>query len=112
MADFAQWSIAAETALGFKAGTFLEAYNANRTAANHTVLESSTVVCAILDMFASTVGVKTPAIKEWKGTATDLIREISVGQDIKAKGWPKSAKVLEWDAPATGTKLPARGNRD
>jgi len=94
MADFAQWSIAAETALGFKAGTFLEAYNANRTAANHTVLESSTVVCAILDMFASTVGVKTPAIKEWKGTATDLIREISVGQDIKAKGWPKSAKVL------------------
>src|SRR5262249_3186569 len=70
MADFAVWVTAAESALGWKAGTFLAAYKGNRTEANELALEVSPV----------TAVVKTLIEKEntaWEGTARELLTVLS-----------------------------------
>jgi hypothetical protein len=41
MADFAQWAVAAEPALGLKEGEFMRAYVGNRESANDLALEAS-----------------------------------------------------------------------
>jgi hypothetical protein len=44
MADFAEWAVAGERALGWPAGSFEAAYRANRQEANETALEASPLV--------------------------------------------------------------------
>ena len=43
MADFAEWSVAAEDPLGLEEGAFLRAYDGNRREANAAALESSSI---------------------------------------------------------------------
>jgi hypothetical protein len=88
MADFAMWVTAAEPALGLPAGQFLAAYEANRQTANQTALESSLVVSALQAMLEKRNG------RTFEGTATALLREISLGQDTRVKEWPKNARAL------------------
>src|SRR5262249_24784048 len=88
MADFAQWVIPAEPALGLEEGDFLKAYADNRDAANQTALESCPIVTALAAMFKGRKGVV------FEGTATQLLNAISVGQDTRAKGWPKTPRPL------------------
>jgi hypothetical protein len=68
MADFAQWVVACSPSLEFTGDDFLEAYEANRMAANQSALESSVIIHYILDVVA--LGNK------WEGTAADLLREL------------------------------------
>lgn len=86
MADFAQWAVAAENALGLKPGEFLSAYSDNRETANMTALESSPVVTALFAMLK-----REPT---FEGTATDLLHKLEIGTDTRVKGWPKVARVL------------------
>jgi hypothetical protein len=50
MADFANWSVAAEPAWGIPEGSFLEAYQGNQAEAQDIALESSSVAQAVLAM--------------------------------------------------------------
>jgi hypothetical protein len=88
MADFARWGAACERA-AWKAGSFLDAYNANRLGAVETVLEAD-IVATVLRGFI--VGQTA-----WKGTATKLLEVLtaSAGETIaKTKEWPKTPKTL------------------
>jgi hypothetical protein len=87
MADFTQWAIAAEGALGLKPGEFLKAYADSRQTANEAALESSPVVTALLAMLKRNNG-------NFEGTATELLNELGIGEDTRAKGWPKTPRVL------------------
>jgi hypothetical protein len=64
LADFAVWVQAAEPALGWSPGTFLNAYDENRTEAHSLALEGSPVADLVREL-ARTEG-------PWTGTATDL----------------------------------------
>jgi hypothetical protein len=86
-ADFAQFASAAEPALGLAPGTFMQAYLDNRETANQTALESSPVVAALMAMLQRSGGT-------FQGTATQLREAISLGQDTRAKSWPKNARAL------------------
>jgi hypothetical protein len=67
MADFAMWVCAAEPALGWQEGLFLEAYGRNRAEANALALEASTLVQPIM---------RIADRGEWQSTATALQSEL------------------------------------
>jgi hypothetical protein len=102
MADFAQWVVAGEEALGLKRGAFLEAYRANRELGNQLALESSAVAMALTVMLKRCKG-------SFKGTATELYDEVSIGQDTRAKGWPKTPRVLSGMLARLAPNLRAAG---
>jgi hypothetical protein len=88
MADFAQWVVAAEPALGLKEGEFLRAYKSNRADANQIALESCKVSDDIMKLVKK---------KAFFGTATELLTQLEIGmsdQDRRAKEWPKNARSL------------------
>jgi NrS-1 polymerase HBD domain len=68
MSDFATWIVAAEPALPWEPGRFLEAYAANRQAMDDLALD--------LDRFASIIIEMMRHCGEWSGTATDLLEEV------------------------------------
>jgi hypothetical protein len=67
MADFAKWVSAAEPALGWTEGSFLEAYRQNRMEANAIALEAS-LLCKPIAHIADH--------GPWQGTATELQAEL------------------------------------
>jgi hypothetical protein len=88
MADFALWVTAAESALGWKAGTFLSVYSQNRETANELALEGSLVAAPV-----KTLVEKGP----WEGTAKELLDILTAPlseKDAKAKDWPKTPLTL------------------
>ncbi|MDP9366356.1 MAG: hypothetical protein M3Q10_19395, partial [Chloroflexota bacterium] len=90
LADFAEWVVAAEPALPWTRGAFLEAYAGNQADANDLTLEGSPVAQAVRDLV---VGRTEP----WLGTATDLLKalEAVVDEQVKKqKAWPASARTL------------------
>lgn len=92
MADFAMWATAAEPALGFQDGTFMNAYSGNRAEAVQETLESDPVGAAIVQLSND----KLPE-GEWTGTATELLSRLeSIVEDRvkKSSTWPKSARKL------------------
>ncbi len=106
MADFAIWSTAAESGLGFEPGTFERAYNSNRQAANHLALESKSVSPFILQL------VKTTGI--WSGTFTELLTELNclLGRNMperKPKDWPDNPRKLSADMQRLAPNLRAVG---
>jgi hypothetical protein len=87
MADFALWASAAEAAPGWKPGTFLSAYEANRASANELVLDSSDVAT----LLRASVG------DEWAGTASQLLMMLNEKADDatrKRRDWPSSPQTL------------------
>jgi putative DNA primase/helicase len=90
MADFAKWSVAAETALGFKPGTFLAAYEGNQAEANSVAIESSIIGPLILNLMQDQ--------ELWQGTVKDLLELLegsyATESAMKRKEWPKSARKL------------------
>jgi hypothetical protein len=89
MADFSKWVMAAESGLGWESGSFMTAYNENRSTAVGIGLESDVLAQAIIDFQKD--------YPTWDGTATDLINalEENVSEKIlKSKLWPKAANVL------------------
>ena len=89
MADFALWVTAAEEALGWEAGTFLQAYDNNRQAANVLALESSPIVEPLTRLARRKDG--------FRGTATALLTELNgyIDNNIRRqKGWPSTPQGL------------------
>lgn len=82
MADFAKWSAAAETGLGYPKGTFAALYDANREDVNEMTL-SGPVAKALAKYLAEH--------KSFDGTATELLREL---EPYLQADRPKNAQVL------------------
>lgn len=90
MADFAAWIVAAEPALPWKPGAFLDAYSNNRVDANDLTLEASPVAQAVRD-FMQERG------EPWTGSATELLTElegVTTEKIRKLKTWPTSGQTL------------------
>ena len=89
MADFAAWVVAAETALGWPAGTFLAAFHRNLESANDLALESSAVARPLLELLEQN--------GEWNGPASDLLESLSkrvTDQTKQTKDWPKNGRSM------------------
>jgi len=89
MADFAIWVTAAERALGWPAGTFLEVYCGNRIAANELALESSLVGPPLLQLLKEE--------GDWNGTASELLTALEervTDQIQRQKSWPKVSRSM------------------
>jgi len=87
MADFSQWVVGAEPALGLKEGYFMRAYTGNRESANDLALEASPA-SALIVAFVEDCG-------RWDGTASELLTELNsrASDEVKKQyGWPKSAQ--------------------
>jgi hypothetical protein len=89
MADFARWVSACESGLGWSAGTFMAAYDRNRSAANVLAIESH-IIGPVLMVFMENR-------ERWAGTYGQLLSELDQIASDKIKrldGWPKSARNL------------------
>jgi hypothetical protein len=90
MADFAIWVTAAEPALGWESGAFLEAYNSNREQANELALDAAVIVPPLRELLAAKDG-------HWQGTATELLHDLDAQapeRTRKAQGWPTNGRAL------------------
>ena len=88
MADFAQFIQAAEPALPWSRGQFLEAYRTNRAAASAILTEGDCVANALLE-FMNTQGAS------WSGLASDLyglLSKISKRDRRLPRGWPGNTR--------------------
>ena len=88
MADFATWNIAAEQAMGFPEGAFIEAYRRKRADTNPQLLEMSLV------------GQEMMKLGEFQGTAQELLDKLNRGAEWnsseiqKSRDWPKAPNIL------------------
>ena len=88
MADFALWATACETAY-WPPGTFMEAFNQNREAVIAGVIDADPVAAAVRALMAN--------LKDWRGTASGLLRELADlagDQSTRSKFWPNSPRAL------------------
>ena len=91
MADFAEWVVAAEPALPWDPGTFLDAYAGNRGSANELAIEAASIGPAIVGLMQEN------AI--WTGMVKDLLAELdserhSDQRTRNRQDWPKTPKGL------------------
>lgn len=87
MADFALFSTACETALWDTPGTFMNAYNENRSSTIDDVLDASPVAAAVRLFMATR--------QSWTGTATQLLEAISEQAAVATdRSWPKSGRGM------------------
>ena len=86
MADFVQWTAAAEPALPWASGTFLKAYDSSRQGANATAIESSPVGPAVEGLIHGRGW--------WEGIAKELLAELedhhAGDKTLKRRDWPHS----------------------
>jgi hypothetical protein len=89
MADFAVWGTAAEPALGWPDGSFMNALQNNRDAAHRLALEASPIAQALIDV----------AGEGFSGTMTELLKRINADHPDynRQLGWPKTVKKLSGD---------------
>jgi Domain of unknown function (DUF3854) len=88
MADFAEWVVAAEPALGLPEGRFLKAYTGNRSEANDIALEASPIGEPLRELVGQ---------GSFEGTMSDLLarlEELASELVTRQRGWPKSARAL------------------
>jgi hypothetical protein len=88
MADFAEWVVAAEPALGLPEGSFLAAYTGNRAEANDIALEASPVGEPLRELLAE---------GPFEGTTSELLERLEdlAGERLTdRRGWPKTARAL------------------
>lgn len=89
MADFAHWITAAEPALPWESGRFMEAYERNQKEALNILLES--------DILATIISSFMKPGKTWEGTATELLdelREFAPDETAGNRSFPKAANTL------------------
>ena len=104
MADFAAFGEAAGRALGWKPGTMLSDYSANRKEATATQIEESSLATAILKRAYHGM--------HWRGTASELLEELNemVGRKRGSLGrWPKSPSSLTNELRRIAPALRTRG---
>lgn len=107
MADFARWVIAAESALGWKDGTFLRVYDGNKTDAYETAINANPVAQAVVSLMDKW------SDDTWKGTPTDLYIVLSAqvddGRGKKPVGWPVNAQKMTDRLNEAAPALRSRG---
>jgi hypothetical protein len=85
MADFAEWIVAAEPALSWEPGTFLNVYAKSRAAAASVEMEASPVGPAILRFMETRT--------EWRGMMADLHQLLTNNANLhdltEQRSWPK-----------------------
>jgi putative DNA primase/helicase len=86
MADFARWCIAGETGLGLDPGSFMRAYEANRTLITGSALDASPIHEAILTIIRKTGC--------WRGDVKSLYGELLRWRSLDGGAWPKSHRAL------------------
>jgi hypothetical protein len=92
MADFASWATAAEQALGFPSGAFMNAYSGNRAEAVQETLESDPVSAAVVVLID-----EKHDESQWTGTAKEMLAalEETVEERVKkSPAWPKTPRAL------------------
>jgi hypothetical protein len=98
MADWAQWVMAAETAMGLEPGAFMAAYKGNREDAVGMELEASAVASAVLAfMNEMDQYTKKPKRETFTGTASELLKQLGYTVDEKVRrqrDWPRNGKGL------------------
>ncbi len=105
MADFAMWVTAAEPALGWTPGTFVEVYRQNIHEVTSLTLDA--------DLLGTAVSVFMEDKTVWEGTATELLDALEANADErtkKARGWPKAAHVLSGKLRLSATALRTHGS--
>lgn len=103
MADFARWVVAAEPALPWPAGAFMEAYAGNRADAVELALEADPVAQAVRELAER---------GEWTGTASELLDELEQIAPEKvqhSRTWPTTARTLANRLRRAATFLRALG---
>lgn len=104
MADFALWVSAAEPALGWEPGTFLDACTSNRQRADQIALDASAIGRCLLH--AANTG--------FDGSATELLdelRALATDEELKLIGWPKTAQKLSGQINRLAPNLRALGHQ-
>jgi hypothetical protein len=102
MADFAEWIVAAESALPWAPGEFLAAYSGNRGEANELTLEESPIGSPVREL----------AQNGFEGTAEDLLERLEgiAGEAAtRRKEWPKSPRALSGKLRRIAPNLRALG---
>ncbi len=90
MADFASWVTAAESALGWEPGAFLQTYQRCLAAESDLPLEAWPASDALYKTLKKAGGA-------WSGTATELLTELEKHADdrlIRRRGWPSDGRRL------------------
>lgn len=88
MADFAKWAISCEPVM-WQSGTFLAAYDQNRSDAREITLDADPVGHAIVEMMKTR--------EQWSGTAADLLTSLELTAGDKTRelqNWPKAPHIL------------------
>jgi energy-coupling factor transporter ATP-binding protein EcfA2 len=86
MADFARWCIAGETGLGLELGSFMRAYEANRTLITGSAVDASPIHEPILNTVRET--------GYWKGDVKSLYGELLRRRSFDGDTWPKNHRAL------------------
>ncbi len=103
MADFAKWVTAAEPALGWQQGTFMEAYTENQANSTSIVMESSPVAKALMQFMDN-----NPC--GWEGLTSDLHTELSKYQIYSdSKTAPKAANKLSGHLKRIASSMRVQG---
>ncbi len=103
MADFAEWVVAAESALDLPAGRFLEAYTGNREEANEIALEANPIGEPLQQLAAQ---------GPFEGTMSRLLErleEIAGEQSTRQRRWPKTPRSLSGHLRRLAPNLRAAG---
>ncbi len=109
MADFVRWIVAAEPALPWQPGEFLEAYARNRQGVHDTALCGSPIGPALLALMSN--------VGRWEGSASELLRALAPyanmdnNRSALIQGWPRSPHALSNMLTALAPNLRARGIR-
>lgn len=104
MADFGRWGCALESALGWAAGSFLDAYRANLERGHEGVLDSAPLAGLVLE-FVRERG-------EWKGDLPTLLEDL--GRRVpetgpRPKWWPRNPRALSGALRRLAPALRSRG---
>lgn len=89
MADFALWVTAAEEALGWSSGEFINTYHKN--------LKIGVVLGVEVSPAGQTLREFIAQRRSWKGTATELLRELNTvacADLAKSRAWPQTPQRL------------------
>ena len=89
LADFANWMMAVETALGWEEGTFLTAMNRNESQSHELAISESLVVDKVRKFLEQA--------KHYDGGWETLLKELNKLADAKTKRsrrWPKNSRAL------------------
>ena len=104
MADFAKWVTAAEPALGWTHGAFMESYAANRQSVVDAAIEGNPIAEAILNLIADH--------GPWSGTATELLQTLRAQNQLLADdpyGLPRQPNKLTIEMRRVQPLLRSRG---